>query len=398
MTFKILLLSFYYPPDLSAGSFRAVALVQALSRIKDREIKIDVITTEPNRYSSYSVPSETNEVNGSIEIQRIKVNNNHNSGISGQVMAYILYFFGALRRIKNRDYDLVIATSGRLMTCFLGKYVASKKKVPLYLDIRDIFTDTIKDVFPKILTIIFLPIFLLIERISLRQAKNINLVSFGFEKYFVDRYPELTKSYFTNGIDDEFLQNIDLLSANKFVELKNTPLRIVYAGNMGLSQGLENIIPKLAKRLENIAEFKLIGDGARCKNLLDALNSLNCTNVHLVPPVSRNEIVKEYADADVLFLHLNDVDAFKKVLPSKIFEYGATGKPILAGVSGYASEFIRKEINNCTVFHPCDVEGAILAFRNLIICNSARYDFISKFSRKNIMTNMVSDMRAKLFF
>lgn len=398
MTFKILLLSFYYSPDLSAGSFRAAALVEALGGIKDREIRIDVITTVPNRYSSYSIPSEVDEVKGFAEIHRIKVNNNHNCGIFGQVMAYIFYFFGTLRRIKDRDYDLVIATSGRLMTCFLGKYAAVRKKVPLYLDIRDIFTDTIKDVFPRILTILFLPIFLLIERISLRQATNINLVSFGFEKYFMDRYPDLKKSYFTNGIDDEFLSNIDLFPANKIVEIKNIPLKIVYAGNMGLSQGLENIIPMLAKRLESIAEFKLIGDGARCKNLLHALKVLNCKNVHLVSPISRNEIVAEYAEADVLFLHLNDLDAFKKVLPSKIFEYGATGKPILAGVSGYASDFLRKEVHNCAVFHPCDVEGAILALNNLIICNSVRHDFISKFSRKNIMTNMVSDMRAKLFF
>jgi len=32
-------------------------------------------------------------------------------------------------------------------------------------------------------------------------------------------------------------------------------------------------------------------------------------------------------DADVLFLHLNAYKAFEKVLPSKIFEYAATGRP-----------------------------------------------------------------------
>ena len=46
---------------------------------------------------------------------------------------------------------------------------------------------------------------------------------------------------------------------------------------------------------------------------------------------------------DVLFLHLNDYSAFRKVIPSKIFEYAATGKPIVAGVSGYAAEFLRHE-------------------------------------------------------
>ena len=45
---KILFLSYYYPPDLSAGSFRAEALISGLSKIKN--IDIDLLTTFPNRY------------------------------------------------------------------------------------------------------------------------------------------------------------------------------------------------------------------------------------------------------------------------------------------------------------------------------------------------------------
>ena len=49
---KILVLSFYFPPDLSAGSYRMSGLVdELLSTSKD--IEIDVFTTTPNRYKSY---------------------------------------------------------------------------------------------------------------------------------------------------------------------------------------------------------------------------------------------------------------------------------------------------------------------------------------------------------
>ena len=72
----------------------------------------------------------------------------------------------------------------------------------------------------------------------------------------------------------------------------------------------------------------------------------------LLQPVKRDELIEIYQSADVLFLHLNDFDAFKKVLPSKIFEYAATGKPIWAGVAGYAAEFITSKIENSAVFFP----------------------------------------------
>ena len=64
----------------------------------------------------------------------------------------------------------------------------------------------------------------------------------------------------------------------------------------------------------------------------------------------------------MLFLHLGAHAAFEKVLPSKLFEYAALGKPVLAGVAGFAARFVREEISNAAVFPPCDVAGAVRAF------------------------------------
>ena len=54
---KIVLFTFYYPPDLSAGSFRAVALVEALSKKISLEDELHVVTTHPNRYATHQVVS-----------------------------------------------------------------------------------------------------------------------------------------------------------------------------------------------------------------------------------------------------------------------------------------------------------------------------------------------------
>jgi len=203
--------------------------------------------------------------------------------------------------------------------------------------------------------------------------------------YFHIRYNLNVGAFYTNGIDDVFLT---LPKPSKV----NDKLTLLYAGNIGEGQGLHNIIPQLAVQLCNQIEIKVIGDGGRKTLLERAVKSLQCENVTLVAPMKRSELVQEYMDADVLFLHLNDYDAFKKVLPSKIFEYAATGKPILAGVSGYSAKFIDTCVINAKVFHPCDVLGAVSALGDLSVKRVNRRDFIERFSRKNIMDAFAKDI------
>ena len=54
---KVLVVTFYYEPDLSAGSFRTTALVAAMRQRAPPGTHIDVITTLPNRYHSFVRPA-----------------------------------------------------------------------------------------------------------------------------------------------------------------------------------------------------------------------------------------------------------------------------------------------------------------------------------------------------
>jgi glycosyltransferase involved in cell wall biosynthesis len=108
----------------------------------------------------------------------------------------------------------------------------------------------------------------------------------------------------------------------------------------------------------------------------------------------RAALLDAYRSADILFLHLNDYDAFTKVLPSKIFEYAALGKPIWAGVAGYAARFVQAEIDNAAVFPPCDVKQALLALDRLQIRTTPRAPFIEKYARQRIMAAMAREILA----
>jgi len=385
---KILVLSFYYKPDLCAGSFRTTALVEALLDYLPEHARIDVITTLPNRYSSFSSEALEVESYPRLSIRRIKLPR-HQSGMLDQAKAFITYAREATRLTRNDEYDLVYGTSSRLMTSVLSAYIARKKKAPLYLDIRDIFVDTIGDVLPRKFAMVSKPVFSILEKWAITRANKVNLVSLGFKGYFVTRYPEQNYSYFTNGVDDEFVCAGEKSEPRKRAD---DVVTVLYAGNMGEGQGLHAIIPQLAKRLEGKVLFRLIGDGGRKKALAAKLKEIACTNVELLPPVKRDLLLKEYQSADVLFLHLNDYPAFEKVLPSKLFEYAAMGKPVWAGLSGYSAKFVNEEIVNAVVFSPCDVGDALESFQRLGLDEVDRAGFIEKYSRGNIMKQMAKDI------
>lgn len=381
---KILVLSFYYEPDLCAGSFRCTALVKQLQKINGASCKIEVITTLPNRYASFSVDALDYEQRDNVDIHRVALPT-HKSGMIDQIFAFFRYYRETIKLTKTGDYDLVVATSSRLFTAFLGARIAKRKKIPLYLDIRDIFVDTLQNVLSPKLSRFVLPVLKKFEQYTFSNVAKVNLVSAGFSDYFEQRYPSLQYEFFTNGIDEEFI-NLKQPAVNN--ASSKTVKTILYAGNIGEGQGLHRIIPQLALQLGPEFQIKVVGDGGRKQQLVDAINDAGVKNVNLLPPVNRQELISHYQQADILFLHLNDYDAFRKVLPSKIFEYAAFDKPILAGIAGYSAEFVESHVDNANVFEPCNAVAAVGAISTLSYATVPRTEFVEKFRRLNIMEQM----------
>lgn len=381
---RILLLSFYYEPDLSAGSFRSTALVEALKN-NYPDIELEVMTTMPNRYSSFNDEAFAFEENNNIKINRINLGK-HKGGFVDQSILFIKFAVQIIRLVRKREkYNIVYSTSSRLMTAFLGALIANRQKSKLFLDLRDIFTDTLESLFEKSKFKYLIPIFRKIEHYTVNSASQINLVSRGFEDYFRNINNTVKYSFYSNGIDEVFLNY-------NFAKKENSPKKIItYAGNIGEGQGLEKIVSGLSSVVADAYEIHIIGDGGRKSQLLESIKGIE--NIKIFNPVNRDELLKIYKNSDILFLHLNDYKAFEKVLPSKVFEYAATNKFIIAGVNGYAKEFIEQNITDSMVFKPCSVEDFEEKFsqlnKNIAI---DRREFVEKFSRKNIMLRLSKEV------
>jgi len=390
---RILVLTFYYPPDLSAGSFRASNLVASLAKQIPPGGQIDVVTTLPNRYRTFTMEVPRAETQEAIQVRRVALPP-HQSGMLDQSRAFWTFAREAQRLAAGDRYDLVFATSSRLMTATLGSWIARRQGAPLYLDIRDIFVDTMREVLPRAAALPMTTLLGALERRTIERASRVNLVSAGFETYFRERYPHQRFSYFTNGVDEEFTQFTTPVGAPPQERTAAGVKTIVYAGNVGDGQGLHAVLPELARRAEGRLRFRVIGDGSRRRELQARIEGLG--NVVIVPPMARPTLMEEYRRADVLFLHLNDYEAFKRVLPSKVFEYAATGKPIWAGVGGYAARFLADNVDNVAIFTPCDASAAMTAFAQLDFSPRGRAEFVRRFSRRAISDALAADILATI--
>jgi glycosyltransferase involved in cell wall biosynthesis len=387
---RIVYLTFYYEPDLCAGSFRNTPLaIELAKQAREKDIIVDVYSTLPNRYSSFKQSALEFEELGNLRIHRISLPP-HKSGMLDQVFSFKKFYSEVIKLNKNKRADLVFASSSRLFTAYLGFSIAKKSDAPLYLDIRDIFVDTMSDVFKsKILKFGLLPLLKLIEIRTFNYAKHINLISGGFKSNF-SKFSNTEFTFFTNGIDEEFLETTPSIEKSEKVDFRKT---IVYAGNIGEGQGLHKVIPQAAKELGSEFEFIIIGDGGTKKLLKDEIENLLISNVVLENPVNRKVLQGIYNDADYLFIHLNDYPAFRKVLPSKIFELATFGKPIIAGVSGFAAEFIKNEVSDSFVFEPCNSKQLVDFLKSDMLSNKIdRNEFKLKYRRSNINNLMAKSI------
>ena len=394
---KIVFFTFYYPPDLCAGSFRAIALAQALSKRMKNDDELHIITTHPNRYENHRVKASDIEVHGNITIHRISVPS-HKSGMFSQARTFVTYALASYKLCNKLNPDFLIGTTSRLMTGVLTGLSARKLGCKYFIDLRDIFSETISDIFSqknKLLGSISKKTFSLLERWLFNKATGVNVVSEGFPEYFQTMGIDTSNwSFFPNGVDKIFT-NLPFIENKRSKEITT----VLYIGNIGTGQGLENILPATAKYMGNKYRFLVIGGGGATSKLINTIKNNNVDNIEILAPIKREKLIKYYEDADILFVHLNDIPAFQRVLPSKIFEYAALRKPIVAGLSGYSAKFILDNVPYATIFNSGDVDGCVEAIKKaetLEIKDKNIDIFIEKFSLEKIMDKMTTHILSHL--
>ncbi len=173
-------------------------------------------------------------------------------------------------------------------------------------------------------------------RATAARADVLTTATEGQLDYFTRR--PAAAATITNGLTTEQLERLAALPPPTS-DVHARP-RLVYAGLLGYPQGLGTLV-EAAVLLPEI-DVVLVGDGPMRHDLERAARDLGATNVAFVGYVDAAGLAVEYAAADVLVAHLRRDPAFAIAQPSKLWEYMATGRPVVYAGEGEASAILER--------------------------------------------------------
>jgi glycosyltransferase involved in cell wall biosynthesis len=357
---KILFLSHYFPPEVNAPATRAHEHCKAWVAAGH---EVTVVTGAPNHpfgelYPGYKNQRTEHMVDG-IRVIRVKTYITANKGILKRTLSYISFMLATIYLCGSfGKHDVLLTTSPQFFNGFAGFFVSRLKRIPWLLEIRDLWPDSILAV-GAIKNKLVIDILYKLELFCYKTCDRIVVVTDSFRHYIIGRGITSTKiSVIKNGV------NLSLFSPEKNIDMDTLKLEmpdipiselqnkfvVSYVGTHGMAHKLETVL-EAANLLKNQPDirFLFVGDGAEKQDLVKLKEKMGLDNVIMADQKPKKLMPAIWQLTDLSLVHLKKDDLFKTVIPSKIFEALAMGKPIILGVEGESAELLRNSGGGVTV-------------------------------------------------
>lgn len=237
---------------------------------------------------------------------------------------------------KVGKLDIVVTTTPPALVSMAGWLMARIKRAKLVYDVRDIWPDVALEMNEFTENSIYYKTFRFIRDFMLKHADLVTAVSDGKVKKLKEYAPHRRVVRVPNGFDMHFLQNQLNFSLYKKVAVKGKFV-CVYTGNLGLAQGLRQLLYIAGRARENGLEavFWLYGRGAEEQELKEHVREHQLDNVFFGGKLSNQDIYTVLKAADISFVPLVN-GHLKDSVPTKIYEALGMGCPVLLAAQGDA--------------------------------------------------------------
>lgn len=226
--------------------------------------------------------------------------------------------------------DVVVVTIPSLPHIVAGWMIAKLRHRPLVVEMRDAWPNLAHD--SRVASNRATTVLDYVMTGLQRRASLVVTVTNGFRQQLSARGIRDVVAVH-NGISQERLPDVSARCQH------DGPLRVLYMGNHGESQGLDAIVRAAAIARES-AEVRFVGSGTakdRLQELSDALGA----RVDFRTVVNGEEVVQHYEWADTCVVSLrSDWSSFRWTIPSKTYELMATGRHVTAVIRGEAAAII----------------------------------------------------------
>jgi colanic acid biosynthesis glycosyl transferase WcaI len=331
---RVMIFGADYEPELGPSAPLFTMMCENLVRLGHQ---VTMIASVPN-YPTGRVLAEYRgklfwkSVEKGVNVIRVWQPSIDRSKLSQRFLQYVVYQLCVTWAGLGKKYDVVMAASSSL-TAFLPfvSMVVLPRKPAIY---------SVYDVYPKVgITLgifrnkLVIAMVASMERFCLNHATMVRIISDSFRPDLrAMGVPDKKMVLVYDWVDTDLIR--PLPHDNSFAREYNLMdcFVVLYAGNLGLSQGLEHVLTAAEALVEHQDIcFSFVGDGANRDRLVTEARRRQLKNVKFIPYQPRPRLPEVLASADVSLISLQRGIGFSS-LPSKTYSILASGRPVVACV------------------------------------------------------------------
>jgi len=345
---KILYTSQYYPPEMGAPAARVSELSRHWVKLGHQ---VSVLTGFPNHPTGVVYPGYRRKLRhlfcyereDGVKVVRTWLLPLPNRKSHERVLNYSSFCLSSsLRGSFLPKADVVIATSPQLLVGVTGWWLSKVKGIPFVLEIRDLWPESITASGVGGETSMLTRFLSSLSGFLYRACDHLVVVTPAFKKDIISKYriPPEKISVVENGVEpglfrpgagsDEVKSELGIWG--KFV--------VSYIGTMGLAHGLRTMVEagSMLQRDYPDIQFLLVGEGTDKEALSEMARNRGLGNIRFLPKQPREKMPDIIRASEVCLVLLKKAEVFKTVIPTKMLEFMACGRPVILGVDGQARQ------------------------------------------------------------
>jgi colanic acid biosynthesis glycosyl transferase WcaI len=328
--------------------------VAQLSRhLAARGHDVTVLTDVPNHphgkvypgYKKRLLQLTYSEMDGDVKVVRVPQIFRPNKGSLDRLLAFSSFTVtAALRSLALGPFDVVIGTIPQPfspLAPWLRSFVGRAKFV---LEIRDLWPESIVATGQgSTSSLAYRGIGAVVEFLY-NRADQFIAVTDGIKETLVESHginPEMV-NVVRAGVDPESLKSsLDQQSSKEKLGLQGKFV-VTYLGTVGYAHGLDSMI-EVANQLRTDhpdITLLIVGTGAEEQAISELVSDQGFENIKILGQKPRSELPDILKASDIGLALLRPSEVFKTAVPTKIYEYMATGLPVLTNVAGETTRII----------------------------------------------------------
>lgn len=362
---RILLISQYFAPEITAAPLRLRPLAAGLAA---RGHEIEVVCEVPShpqgvRYPGFSAkPLQRRQMDG-FRVSYVWASASRSKRPLSRVAAYASYALSAtVAGVATARPDVVFASSPPLSVGAVAEVIAARHRVPWIFDVRDLWPQVASEL-GSVRNRSVLAVAASVEAHLYRSAAGITTATDPFRDHVGTIVDASRVLVLPNGTTRAWMEVGESQPDRKASGFPADRFVWTYAGNVGLSQGLE-VAVEAAKLLGPGFRLVILGDGASRPRLQALAADAEDGSVEFRNPIPPEQAAVLMRASDALLVSLADMPALGKTVPVKFYDSAALGRPVIVTAPGEPRRIAEETGAGLTVA-PGDVAALADAVRRL---------------------------------